>query len=75
MFEPDPAHSFFGAHYDALRAIKAKYDPNDLFIVAQGVGFRVFKGLLAEVSEVFRDLFALPNLPRIRENRKRPIVL
>ena len=38
LYEPDPAHSFFGSHYKALRAIKAKYDPHDLFVVAEGVG-------------------------------------
>ena len=36
------------------------YNDGNIVVVAQGVGFRVFKGLLAEVSEVFRDLFALP---------------
>jgi len=30
--------SFFGSHYDKLRSIKAKYDPNSLFIVWEGVG-------------------------------------
>ena len=50
MFEPDPAHSFFGAHYDTLREIKAKYDPDDLFVVAQGVGSREWdKDLLCRV--------------------------
>ncbi|RPD61129.1 FAD-binding domain-containing protein [Lentinus tigrinus ALCF2SS1-7] len=36
-YEPDPAHSFFGSHYEKLRAIKAIYDPTDLFIVLEGV--------------------------------------
>ncbi|RPD75198.1 FAD-binding domain-containing protein [Lentinus tigrinus ALCF2SS1-7] len=38
LYEPDPAHSFFGSHYTKLRAIKSVYDPIDLFIVAEGVG-------------------------------------
>ena len=50
LYEPDPAHSFFGSHYKALRAIKAKYDPDDLFVVAQGVGSREWdKDLLCRV--------------------------
>ena len=36
--EPDPAYAFFGEHYGALSAIKARYDPTDLFIVVEGVG-------------------------------------
>ncbi|KAI0743048.1 FAD-binding domain-containing protein [Daedaleopsis nitida] len=38
LYEPDPAHLFFGSHYKALQAIKEKYDPTDLFIIAEGVG-------------------------------------
>ncbi|RPD75195.1 FAD-binding domain-containing protein [Lentinus tigrinus ALCF2SS1-7] len=38
MFEPDSRHAFFGEHYDQLRAVKRKYDPIDLFVVAEGVG-------------------------------------
>lgn len=38
LYEPNPAHSFFGSHYKALRAIKAIYDPIDLFVVPEGVG-------------------------------------
>ncbi len=38
LYEPDPKQAFFGAHYGPLRAIKALYDPLDLFIVAEGVG-------------------------------------
>ncbi|TFK94016.1 FAD-binding domain-containing protein [Polyporus arcularius HHB13444] len=37
LYEPNPAHSFFGPHYEKLRAIKTVYDPVDLFIVAEGV--------------------------------------
>jgi len=29
--------SFFGTHYDNLRAIKQKYDPQSLFLVYEGV--------------------------------------
>ena len=38
MFEPDPQHAFFGEHYPRLKDIKRMYDPNDLFIVIEGVG-------------------------------------
>jgi hypothetical protein len=37
LHEPDFKKSFFGSHYDKLRGIKQKYDPNSLFIVAEGV--------------------------------------
>lgn len=30
--------SFFGTHYDKLRAIKEKYDPESLFLVYEGIG-------------------------------------
>ena len=30
--------SFFGTHYNKLRAIKQKYDPNSMFLVHEGVG-------------------------------------
>ncbi|EIW57345.1 FAD-binding domain-containing protein [Trametes versicolor FP-101664 SS1] len=36
-FEPDFKQAFFGSHYDRLRAIKEVYDPQDLFIVTEGV--------------------------------------
>ena len=45
-YEPDPAHSFFGTHYPKLKAIKALYDPTDLFIVEEGVGSERWDGSL-----------------------------
>ncbi|KAF9262893.1 FAD-binding domain-containing protein [Marasmius fiardii PR-910] len=38
LYEPNPAHTFFGNHYDRLLEIKDRYDPNELFAVAEGVG-------------------------------------
>ena len=38
MFEPNPQYTFFGSHYDKLKAIKNVYDPVGLFIVTEGVG-------------------------------------
>ncbi|KAH9829559.1 uncharacterized protein C8Q71DRAFT_400750 [Rhodofomes roseus] len=44
------------------------YEDGNVIIIAQGVGFRVFKGLLAADSEVFRDMLSLakpaPDLSR-----------
>ncbi|KAH9910894.1 uncharacterized protein B0H18DRAFT_831049, partial [Fomitopsis serialis] len=44
------------------------YDDGNIIIIAQGIGFRVFKGLLAAESDVFRDMFTLakpaPDLSR-----------
>ncbi|TFK94015.1 FAD-binding domain-containing protein [Polyporus arcularius HHB13444] len=37
-YEPNPAQAFFGSHYNKLRAIKAVYDPINLFVVTEGVG-------------------------------------
>jgi FAD/FMN-containing dehydrogenase len=37
-FEPTWQQSFWGANYPRLRAIKARYDPDGLFIVHHGVG-------------------------------------
>ncbi|KAJ6557654.1 hypothetical protein B0H19DRAFT_946457 [Mycena capillaripes] len=36
--EPDFKMTFYGPNYGKLSAIKAKYDPHDLFIVPAGVG-------------------------------------
>ena len=36
--EPNFQTTFFGPNYPKLSAIKAKYDPHDLFIVKAGVG-------------------------------------
>ncbi|KAJ7646287.1 FAD-binding domain-containing protein [Mycena polygramma] len=38
MFEADFKTTFFGPNYAKLSAIKTQYDPDDLFIVASGVG-------------------------------------
>jgi hypothetical protein len=38
MFEPNPKETFFGSHYDKLKAIKNVYDPIGLFVVKDGVG-------------------------------------
>ncbi|TFK31866.1 hypothetical protein BDQ12DRAFT_693389 [Crucibulum laeve] len=38
LYEKDFQKTFFGAHYKKLKAIKNKYDPKGLFIVASGVG-------------------------------------
>ncbi|GJE99668.1 FAD-binding domain-containing protein [Phanerochaete sordida] len=38
LYEVDFQQTFFGSHYDRLRAIKKQYDPSDLFIVPEGVG-------------------------------------
>ncbi|EKM83321.1 hypothetical protein AGABI1DRAFT_69619 [Agaricus bisporus var. burnettii JB137-S8] len=37
LHELDFKKSFFGNHYDKLKAIKRKYDPRSLFIVAEGI--------------------------------------
>jgi len=36
-YEFDWKKSFFGAHYDKLRDIKRKYDPDSLFLIYEGV--------------------------------------
>ncbi|KAH7909424.1 hypothetical protein BJ138DRAFT_1155354 [Hygrophoropsis aurantiaca] len=38
LFEENWQYAFFGTHYPRLKAIKDKYDPHRLFIVAEGVG-------------------------------------
>ena len=37
-FEEDWQHSYWGAHYPRLAAVKKKYDPSGLFFVHNGVG-------------------------------------
>jgi len=36
-YELDWKKSFFGTHYDKLRAIKQKYDPQSLFLIYEGI--------------------------------------
>lgn len=38
MHEKDFKKTYFGAHYERLKSIKAKYDSHGLFVVAEGVG-------------------------------------
>jgi FAD/FMN-containing dehydrogenase len=38
FFERDWQTAFWGSNAERLRAVKAKYDPDDLFIVHHGVG-------------------------------------
>lgn len=38
LFEINWQETFFGSHYSTLKAIKDKYDPKRLFVVAEGVG-------------------------------------
>lgn len=38
LYEKDFKKAFFGPHYPRLKAIKQVYDPDDLFLVAEGVG-------------------------------------
>ncbi|KAM6494756.1 FAD binding domain containing protein [Amanita muscaria] len=38
LYEKNFQNTFFGSHYARLKEIKGVYDPNDLFIVAEGVG-------------------------------------
>ena len=38
FMQPDWQTTFYGVNYDALRAIKAKYDPNDIFYATTAVG-------------------------------------
>jgi FAD/FMN-containing dehydrogenase len=38
FFDPSWRRAYWGPHYSRLRAVKAKYDPDGLFIVHHGVG-------------------------------------
>ena len=46
MFESNPKYTFFGDHYDKLKAIKDIYDPVGLFVVREGVGSDNWDGSL-----------------------------
>lgn len=39
------------------------YDDGTIILVAGGIEFRVYKGILAEHSTVFRDMFSFPQPP------------
>ena len=38
FFEPSWQESYWGANYERLQRVKAKYDPDGLFFVHHGVG-------------------------------------
>ncbi|KAI8995653.1 FAD-binding domain-containing protein [Trametes punicea] len=38
LFEPHPQRTFFGENRHALKSIKRKFDPIDLFVVPEGIG-------------------------------------
>ncbi|KAH7914858.1 hypothetical protein BJ138DRAFT_1143106 [Hygrophoropsis aurantiaca] len=44
LFEENWQYTFFGTHYPKLKAIKDKYDPYRLFVVAEGVGSEEWDG-------------------------------
>ena len=46
LYEKDFKKTFFGSHYNKLKAIKDTYDPQGLFIVASGVGSDQWDGSL-----------------------------
>lgn len=46
LYEKDFKNTFFGSHYRKLKAIKDKYDPQGLFLVASGVGSDEWDGSL-----------------------------
>jgi len=55
-----------GASVNADTSEKADdlwYEDGNIIIVAKDVGFRVYKGVLARKSPVFKDLLSLPQPP------------
>ena len=36
------------------------FDDGNVILIAEGIGFRVYRGVLARQSEVFRDTFEIP---------------
>ncbi|EIW56917.1 uncharacterized protein TRAVEDRAFT_128370 [Trametes versicolor FP-101664 SS1] len=48
------------------------YDDGTIILVAGNVEFRVYKGILAENSSVFRDMFSLPQPPILAESSDAP---
>ena len=42
LHEENPQETFFGSHYAQLKAIKDKFDPIGMFVVAEGVGSEDF---------------------------------
>lgn len=45
------------------RDVEFRYDDDSIILIARDVEFRVYKGLLADHSPVFKDMFSLPQPP------------
>lgn len=50
------------------------FDDGNVILVAEGLGFRVYRGILGRHSEVFRDMFTLAQPPANDEREGCPIV-
>ncbi|KZT11118.1 uncharacterized protein LAESUDRAFT_754812 [Laetiporus sulphureus 93-53] len=50
------------------------YQDGSVVLIAEGWGFRVFHGILAEHSEVFRDLLSIPQLQTMEQIDNCPVV-
>lgn len=44
------------------------YDDGNIIVVAQSIGFRIYKGVLTAQSEFFGDLFSLPQTHNAAES-------
>ena len=49
-------------------------DDGNIVVVAEAIGFRVYRGVLKNVSEVFRDMFSLPQPPDAEKWEDCPVV-
>ena len=50
------------------------FDDGNVFLVAEATAFRIYRGVLMDVSEVFRDMFMIPQPPDAERWEDYPVV-
>ena len=59
--DPSPPNSAMAATASFDKHPTLWFDDGNVVLIAENTGFRVYRGVLAKHSEIFRDMFLLPH--------------